>query len=181
MRLIADIIECTEALSIPGIALFLDFKKAFVSIEWNFIFKTLETLAFNLPLLQWVRTFYNNIQSCVVNNGHTTPFFELERCIRQGCPLSCILFVIAVETLANSIRNDQLIEGINIIKGREYKVFKFADDTSCFINGFNSIQKLFQKLKLFYNKNCLGLELNKSKMEAMWAGKTRPQPATLLV
>ena len=106
VRLIADIIECTEALNTPGIALFLDFKKAFDSIEWNFIFKTLETLGFDLPLLQWVRTFYNNIQCCVVNNGHATPFFELERGVRQGCPLSGILFVIAVEILANSLRND---------------------------------------------------------------------------
>ena len=59
------------------------------------------------------RTFYNNIQSCVVNNGQATPFFELERGVTQGCPLSGILFVIAVEILANSIRNDQLIEKIN--------------------------------------------------------------------
>ena len=56
VRLIADIIECTEALNISGIALFLDFKKACDSIEWHFIFKTLETLGFDLPLLQWVRT-----------------------------------------------------------------------------------------------------------------------------
>ena len=56
VRLIADIIECTEALNISGIALFLDFKKACDSIEWHLIFKTLETLGFDLPLLQWVRT-----------------------------------------------------------------------------------------------------------------------------
>ena len=55
--LIADIIECTEALNIPALALFLDFKKAFDSIEWNFIFKTLETVGFDLPLLQWVGLF----------------------------------------------------------------------------------------------------------------------------
>lgn len=127
-------------------------------------------------LLQRVRTFYNNIQSCVISNGHATPFLELERGVRQGCPLSGIIFVIAVEILANSIRNDQSIEGI-IIKGREYKVSQYADDTSRFINDFNSIQKLFQKLQLF--KNCSGLELNKSKTEAMWLGKNRPQPANL--
>ena len=157
-------------LNIPGITLFLDFKKAFHSIGWNFIFKTLEILGFDLPLLQWVRTFYNNIQSCVINNGHTTPFFELK--------CGGILFVIAVEILANSIRNDQLIEGINI-KGREYKASQYADNTSCFVNGFNSIQKLFQKLQLF--KNCSGLELNKSKMEAMWLGKTNRNMRIFLV
>ena len=104
VRLIADIIECTDTLDVEGIALFLDFKKAFDSLEWNFILKALETFGFGASLGQWVKTFYNNIQSCVINNGYVTPFFELHRGVRQGCPLSGILFVIAVEILANSIR-----------------------------------------------------------------------------
>ena len=110
----------TESLNISGIALFLDSKKAFDSIEWNFIFRALETFGFGSPLIQWIRTFYHNIQNCVVNKGHATPFFQLERGVRQGCPLSGILFVVAVEFLAES-RNDHSIEGI-IIKGKEHKI-----------------------------------------------------------
>ena len=67
VRLIADINECTDTLDIEGIALFLDFKKAFDSLEWNFILKALETFGFGASLVQWVKTFYNNIQSCVIN------------------------------------------------------------------------------------------------------------------
>ena len=59
--------------------------------------------------------------------------------MRRKCPLSGILFVIAVEILANSITNDQSIEGTNI-KGREYKVSHYVEDPSCFAN-VNSIQK----------------------------------------
>ena len=51
VRLIADIIECTDTLDISGIALFLDFKKAFESLEWNFIIKALETFGFGAPLI----------------------------------------------------------------------------------------------------------------------------------
>ena len=93
----ADIIECTDTLDISGIALFLDFKKAFDSLEWNCIIKALQK--------QSKQRYYN---------GYATPFFELQRGVRQGCPFSGILFVIAVESLANSIRNDQSIMGINI-------------------------------------------------------------------
>ena len=71
--------------------------------------------------------------SGVINNGHATSFFELERGVRQGCPLSGVLLVISVEILANSIRNDKLITGINF-KGREYKLIsQYADDTSCLV------------------------------------------------
>ena len=128
--LIADITECTKTLDNPGITLLLDFKKAFDSLEWNFIEKALGTFNFGAPFIQWVNTFYSNIQSCVINNGYATSFFKLERGVRQGCPLSGVLFVIAVEMLANSIRNDKLITGINF-KGREYKLSQYADDTSC--------------------------------------------------
>ena len=175
VRLIADIIVCTDTLDIEGIALFLDFKKAFDSLEWN-VLKALETFGFGASLVQWVKTFYNNIQSCVINNGYATPFFELQRGVRQGCPLSGILFVIAVEILANSIRDDQSIMGINI-KGKEYKLSQYADDTSCFVRDIDSVVKLFEKLEAF--KSCSGLELNRSKTEAMWLGKNNPQPTNL--
>ena len=177
VRLIADIIECTDTLDIQGIALFLDFKKAFDSLEWNFILKALETFGFGASLIQWVKTFYNNIQSCVLNNGYATPFFELQRGVRQGCPLSGILFVIAVEILANSIRDDQSIVGMNI-KGKEYKLSQYADDTSCFVRDIDSVVKIFEKLESF--KSCSGLELNRSKTEAMWLGKTIRNPRTSL-
>ena len=72
IRLIADIIECTKTLDNPGIALFLDFKKALDSLEWNLFKKALETFNFGAPLIQWVNTFYSSIQSCVINNGYAT-------------------------------------------------------------------------------------------------------------
>jgi len=103
-------------LDIPGIALFLDFKKAFDSLEWNFILKA---FGFRPPLIQWVKTFYDNTQSCVISNGYAIPFFQLKQGIRQGCPLSGILFVIPVEILANSFREDQLIMGITIKERNE--------------------------------------------------------------
>ena len=59
-------------------------------------------------LVKWIKTFYANPQSCVTNNGFATPFFPVERGVRQGCPLSGILFVIGVELLASAIRSDKV-------------------------------------------------------------------------
>ena len=115
-------------------------------------------------------TSYNNIQSCVINNGYATWFFELERGVRQGCPLSGVLI------LENSIRNDKLITGINF-KGREYKLSQYADDTSCLVRDEKSVKQLFEKLEAFIG--CCRLKLNRSKTKALWLGKTRPQSTNL--
>ena len=100
--------------------------------------------------------------------------FQLERDVMQGCPVSGVLVVFAVEIFANSRGNDQLITGIHF-KGREYiKLSQYADDISCLVRDEKSVEKLLEKLEAF--KGCCGLELNRSKTEAFWLGKTGPEP-----
>ena len=53
---------------------------------------------------------YCNIQSCVSNNGDQTPYFRLYRGIRQGCPLSAVLFLLAAEVVATVLRNTASIK-----------------------------------------------------------------------
>ena len=100
IRLIQDIMKVTESENIPGIALFIDFKKAFDTLDWNFVFKTLKAFNFGPEIQQWIKTFYTNCSSCVMNNGYASEFFKIERGVRQGCPLSGALFVLCAEILA---------------------------------------------------------------------------------
>ena len=97
--------DFTAKENIPGLLLFIDFQKAFDSVEWEFLFESLQKFNFGRDFLQWVKT-------CVINNGVSSNFFTLERGVRQGDPLSPYLFIIAVETLAISIRQKESIKGI---------------------------------------------------------------------
>ena len=71
---------------------------------------------------------YNNVSSCTVNDGFSSPFFNLHRGVRQGCPLSGMRFILAVETSC-AIRSEKLIRGIQV-KGKELKLTQYADDTT---------------------------------------------------
>jgi len=113
VRSIFDLMDFTLKENIPGLMIFIDFHKAFDSIEWNYLVNCLEAFRFGPDFIRWVKTLYKNIQSCVVNNGLTTGYFALERGVRQGDPLSPYLFVVVVETLALAIRQNKAIKGIS--------------------------------------------------------------------
>ena len=74
--------------NIPGLMIFVDFQKAFDSIEWDFLFKCTEAFNFGSNFRRWVKLFYNDMQSCIMNKGMTSKSFQLERGARQGDPLS---------------------------------------------------------------------------------------------
>ena len=78
-RLTLDIIERTEEEQIPGLLLLVDSEKAFDFLEWDFIFKCLNFLGFGESIIKWVKLFYTDISSCIVNNGHCSEFFTLGR------------------------------------------------------------------------------------------------------
>ena len=114
--------------------LFSDFQKAFDSLEWPFIQKVFKHYNFGPSLTKWLYVLYNDIQSCVVNNGWSSGFVSLSRGVRQGCPLSPYIFIVCAEVLATAIRKDTKIKGISI-EGDEIKISQYADDTTIFLDG----------------------------------------------
>ncbi|KAL9954593.1 hypothetical protein ACROYT_G042155 [Oculina patagonica] len=174
IRSIYDIMDWTVKENIPGLMIFIDFQKAFDSIEWDFLFKCLEAFNFVSDFLRWVKLFYKNIESCIINNGMISNPFKLERGVRQGDPLSPYLFIVAVETLAIAIRQNPAIKGISIGK-EETKLLQYADDTTAMLADTSSAKVLFQVLDLF--KNISGLKINNTKTEGMWIGSSKENKA----
>ena len=148
--------------------LFIDFEKAFDSLEWPFIFDTLRFFGFGPSLINWVRTFYCNIESCVLNNGWSSNFFQPQRGVRQGCPLSPHLFILAAEVLAKTVRNNKSIRGFSL-GNDEVKISQYTDDTTLILDGSEkSLTSAIQILDDFGKIS--GLKLNDSKTEALWIG-----------
>jgi len=119
--------DYTKKPNIPGILLFIDFEKAFDSLDWNFMLRSLNVFSFGPSVIRWIKTLYTNIPSCVLNNGLCSPYFEVQSGVSQGNPLSPYLFIIAVEILAIAIQTNKDIQGLQIGK-EEFTLVQYAND-----------------------------------------------------
>ena len=137
VRNIDDVLEYTKQSEQSGILVTIDFEKAFDSLDHKFLLKVLHTFNFEPSFIQWIRTFYSNVSSCVINNGFATNYFSVDRGVRQGDPLSPLLFILSLEVMACSIRQNDKIRGIKI-KNEEVKLSLFADDMTCFLRNKSS-------------------------------------------
>ena len=95
-------------------------------------------------------------------------FFEIQRGVRQGCPLSPYLFILSAEVLATAIRKNTNIKGISV-NDVEIKLSQYADDTTLILDGSDeSLRSSLATLDDFSKVS--GLRLNDKKTEALWIG-----------
>jgi len=106
-----------------------------------------------------------------MNCSYMTKYFSVSRSVRQGCPLSPLLFVLAVEVLALKIRQDKLCWGIKLAHNQEAKLSQFADDTTLIVRDLDSLRKAVENMSIFGSIS--GLELNTKKTKAMWFGSLK--------
>ena len=114
VRLISDVLNITKTLNIDGYLMTVDIQKAFDSVDHNFMYACLKRFGFDESFIKWIRVLYEKQESCVLNGGHSTGYFPLQRGVRQGDPISAYLFIITIEVFFNMVRNNPKIEGLNI-------------------------------------------------------------------
>lgn len=112
-----------------GYIISLDFEKAFDRVEHKYLFNVLKKFGFGENFIKWVRILYKGAVSRIKCNGFLTKCFRITRSIRQGCPLSALLYSLVAEPLGLAIKQEKRIKGIEIEKIiEENKIFQYADD-----------------------------------------------------
>lgn len=124
----------------------LDAEKAFDRVEWEYLFDTLCRFGLGTGFINWIYLLYRSPTARVRVNGSLSDIIPLSRGTRQGCPLSPLLFAIALEPLAETIRHHKNVSGVTL-GNTEHRISLYADDVLLFItNPENSIPNLTQSL-----------------------------------
>jgi hypothetical protein len=84
----------------------------------NFLFKTVEKFNFGQQLIRWIRILYKNPIFRMKNNGWISKTCSMKSGIRQGCPISAIIFLFVVEIMSIKINSSDKIKGFTKENGK---------------------------------------------------------------
>lgn len=155
----------------PALLAKIDFSKAFDSIQWFFLIKVMHARGFPEKWIRWISAMLCTASSRVVINGDRGEYFMHKRGLRQGDPLSPMLFIIAVDVLQRMIGagNEMLDDPISNRVQKAVVAMQYADDTAFILNG-NPVTMITFKLVLRLFTKISGLTINYEKSNIVTFG-----------
>ena len=160
--------------NVDAILTSLDAKKAFDSVDHNYMFNTLHFYGFSEEFIDTVKLLYRDIEADILVNGHRTVLIKIRRCVKQGDAFSCALFIICIDPLLRNIELNTNIAAIEVqtplsnVKVKN-KTGAFADDVGTVTkNDTRSLNEIFKEYQKFSDLS--GIELNETKTEVMRLG-----------
>ena len=172
---ILEYADWCEEDEVRGGFLALDFEKAFDSVAFDWIEKVLQKAGIPTTFIKWVKLLYNNPLSAIMVNGKRGALFVVGRGIRQGCPLSPLIFALCVEPMACAVRAEPNLRGLVLKSAKvSLKISLFADDSSLFVQNVFEMKLAISIVQLFCQ--AAGMKLNAAKTEGVWLGNYEGTP-----
>ena len=179
IRIIDDFINISNKTKTPGLLVSIDFQKAFDSIEKPAIISTLKKFGFGDTFVSYISVLLKNTLGCVRNGGWHSSWFETQRGVKQGCPLSPYLFVLVAELMSIKIRSNPQLKKSNTqpFGNRELadivNILLYADDTTLLLKDESALKIAFEIIEEL--GKFTGLKLNRKKSLILPVGDYKPQ------
>jgi exonuclease III len=138
----------------------LDLNKAFDRVNHQFLWSCLERFGFPPQMINVLKALYKNATSKVLVNGFLTNNINIKNSVRQGCPLSMVLFVLYIEPLIKSIDND--LSGVTM-GPTTIKTLAYADDVCYIVRNDEEADLVFGSIQQFCDESGAMLNFNKSQ------------------
>eukprot|EP00253_Pinus_taeda_P022819 PITA_22819 len=138
-------------------------------------------LGFKPDFISWIMGCITSVSFAVLINGVATPFFKGKRGLRQGCPLSPLLFLLVAEGLSQLIqkaKREGKVKGLEVAVNMFISHILFVDNILAFSSGnMNKIKELKNILDLFVKAT--GVQINFRKYQLILEGLNRQEKAQI--
>jgi len=165
-RLASEVAHLSDASGSPGYIVSLDQAKAYDRVDQAWLLKVLCALRVPGELVALIGDIASGCRSRVRINSGYSGWFNLRRGVRQGDPLSCLLFNFSIEPLAMRLR--RTVGGISLYGLPPVKVMLYADDVNLFLSSKDSVDNV--NTCLVATSYAIGSKFNQEKTDVKPVG-----------
>ena len=163
---IRDIISFKKEYDRRGYILAIDFSSAFDKVRKEFMISQLKNLGFGKRCINMISTMYKNAKTKVQINGYFSENIQVKNSVRQGCPLSVVLYCITVNALLSKLGSEiQMSDEVKGFSG----VKAYADDLTIIANNKQEVDKVIYIIEQYCAQS--GAEVNFKKSQYMKIGE----------
>jgi len=162
-----NIITTTEVTKESIYILSIDFKNAFDRVSHDFLFRTMEKQGYDERFIARINTLFVNTTSAASINGYISRQIPLLRSLRQGCPLSSILYAIYLDPLLRTIHS-ALTQNDTPSRRKRTTIIAYADDVSVILRTQHEATKVEEILRKY--EKASGAEINRLKSKILKIG-----------
>ena len=145
---------------------FIDLAKAFDSVNHDLLWSKLLTIGISTKILSLLRHMYSTARSVVCYDGSTSWEFQCQKGVRQGCPLSPLLFSLFISDLEHYLMTKSA--GRIRIGDQEVAIIMFADDLVLLADSSEGLQKSLSLIQEYCRIWQLTINTEKNKSDHMF-------------
>ena len=174
-KIVELMLRWSENADQKGVIVCLDQEKVYNRIDLTYLWKTLEAFGFPESFITRIRNLYTKAATAIRVNGFVSDLFDVRRGVRQGDPMSCLLYNLAIELLLECIRSSPL-KGFRVNDELTKALVKaYADNTMVFLGPEDNPSDLQKCLDLFCKASTARFNDSKTEIIPMGSKVTRSE------